>query len=81
MSILFYFLTAFLGAVIALGTYIYVRKLTLNGRKEEIIQKAEVEAEKIKKEGRNNPESRSRGGEDKIGENPPGQREIHPAQE
>ncbi len=50
MSILFYFLTAFLGAVIALGTYIYVRKLTLNGRKEEIIQKAEVEAEKIKSE-------------------------------
>lgn len=50
MSILFYFLTAFLGAVIALGTYIYVRKLTLNGRKEEILQKAEVEAEKIKTE-------------------------------
>ncbi len=50
MSILFYFLTAFLGAVIALGTYIYVRKLMLNGRKEEIIQKAEVEAEKIKSE-------------------------------
>ena len=50
MSILFYFLTAFLGAVIALGTYIYVRKQTLNGRKEEIIQKAEVEAEKIKSE-------------------------------
>ena len=50
MSFLFYFLTALLGAVIALGTYIYVRKLTLNGRKEEIIQKAEVEAEKIKTE-------------------------------
>ena len=50
MSILFYFLTAFLGAIIALGTYIYVRKLTLNGRKVEIIQKAEVEAEKIKSE-------------------------------
>ena len=50
MSILFYFLTALLGAVIALGTYIYVRELTLNGRKEEIIQKAEVEADKIKTE-------------------------------
>ncbi len=50
MSLLFYFLTAFLGAVIALGTYIYVRKLTLNGHKEEIIQKAEIEAEKIKSE-------------------------------
>ena len=50
MSFLFYFLTALLGAVIALGTYIYVRKLMLNGRKEEIIQKAEVEAEKIKTE-------------------------------
>ena len=50
MSFLFYFHTALLGAVIALGTYIYVRKLMLNGRKEEIIQKAEVEAEKIKTE-------------------------------
>ena len=50
MSFLFYFLTALLGAVIALGTYIYVRKLMLNGRKEEIIQKAEMEAEKIKTE-------------------------------
>lgn len=50
MSILLYILTAFLAAVIALGTYIYVRKLMLNGQKEEIIQKAEIEAENIKKE-------------------------------
>lgn len=50
MSILLYILTAFLGAVIALGTYIYVRKLMLNGRKEEILQKAELEAENLKKE-------------------------------
>ena len=49
MSIL-YILTAFLGAAIALGTYITVRKMMLNGRKEEIIQKAELEAENLKKE-------------------------------
>ncbi len=50
MSILLYILTAFLGAAIALGTYITVRKMMLNGRKEEIIQKAELEAENLKKE-------------------------------
>ena len=50
MSILFYVLAAFIGAAIALSTYIVVRKLLLNGRKEEIIQKAEMEAEKIKSE-------------------------------
>ena len=34
----------------ALGTYIFVRKILLNGQKDEIIQKAELEAESIKKE-------------------------------
>ena len=50
MSILFYVLAAFIGAAIALSTYIVVRKLLLNGRKEEIIQKAERKDEKIKSE-------------------------------
>ena len=34
----------------ALGTYIFVRKILLKGQKDEIIQKAELEAESIKKE-------------------------------
>ena len=50
MNILFYILSAILGAVVALGTYIFVRKILLKGQKDEIIQKAELEAESIKKE-------------------------------
>ena len=50
MNILFYILSAVLGAVIALGTYIIVRRILLKGQKEEIIKKAEIEAEGIKKE-------------------------------
>ena len=50
MEILFYILSAVLGAIVALGTYIFVRKILLNGQKDEIIQKAELEAESIKKE-------------------------------
>ena len=50
MEILFYFLAAAIGAIIAVGTYIYVHKLLLKGQKDEIIQKAELEAENIKKE-------------------------------
>ena len=38
------------GAVAALGIYIFVRRILLKGQKEEIIQKAELEAESIKKE-------------------------------
>ena len=37
-------------AILALGTYIFVRKILLKGQKEEIIKKAELEAESIKKE-------------------------------
>ncbi|MEE0236024.1 MAG: ribonuclease Y [Bacteroidales bacterium] len=47
---LFYILSAVLGAIVALGTYIFVRKILLKGQKDEIIQKAELEAESIKKE-------------------------------
>ena len=39
-----------LSAIIAIGVYIAVRRIVLKGRKEEIIQKAEIEAENIKKE-------------------------------
>ena len=50
MEILFYFLAAAIGAIIAVGTYIFVHKLLLTGQKDEIIQKAEIEAENIRKE-------------------------------
>ncbi|MBR5568008.1 MAG: ribonuclease Y [Bacteroidales bacterium] len=50
MNILIYILCAVFGAVCALATYILIRKVLLKGQKEEIIQKAELEAESIKKE-------------------------------
>ena len=50
MNTVFYILSAVLGAIVALGTYIFVRKILLKGQKEEIIKKAELEAESIKKE-------------------------------
>ena len=50
MAILFYILSAVLGAIAALGTYIFVRRILLRGQKDEIIKKAELEAESIKKE-------------------------------
>ena len=50
MTVLYYILSAVLGAVIALGSYIAVRRILLKGQKEEIIKKAEIEAEGIKKE-------------------------------
>ena len=50
MDILLYIVFAVAGAVFALGTYIFVRKILLKGQKEEIIKKAELEAESIKKE-------------------------------
>ena len=40
------------GAIIALWTYILIRRLLLKGQKDEIIKKAEIEAEKIKNEFR-----------------------------
>jgi ribonuclease Y len=48
--ILIYLAVAFLGAVVSTATYIFVHKAMLKGRKEEIIQKAELEAQNIKKE-------------------------------
>ena len=50
MEILYYIIAAVAGAVIALSAYIVIRKYTLNGKKDEIIRKAEIEGENIKKE-------------------------------
>ena len=50
MEILFYTLSALAGAIIALGAYIAVRKIILKGKREEILEKARIEAESIKKE-------------------------------
>ena len=50
MELIYYIVSAGLGAFVALGTYIFVRRLLLKGQKEELLQKAELEAERIKKE-------------------------------
>ncbi|MDE7128530.1 MAG: Rnase Y domain-containing protein, partial [Bacteroidales bacterium] len=50
MVILYYVLAALAGAIIAVGTYIAVHRLLLNGKKDEIIEKAKLEAENIKQE-------------------------------
>ncbi len=50
MEIVFYILSALLGAAVALCVWIAVRRSMLKGRKEEILEKAELEAEKIKQE-------------------------------
>ena len=50
INVLLYILSAVLGGVAALGTYIFVRRILLKGQKDEIIKKAELEAESIKKE-------------------------------
>ena len=49
-AILINVIVAALSALIALTTYIVIRKILLKGQKEEIIRKAELEAEGIKKE-------------------------------
>ncbi|MCQ2119058.1 MAG: ribonuclease Y [Bacteroidales bacterium] len=45
-----YIIGAIIGAVIGIAAYMFIHKAGLKGRKEEIIQKAELEAESIKKE-------------------------------
>ena len=49
-AILIYVLVAIISAVIALCAYIVIRKIVLKGQKEEIIRKAELEAESIKQD-------------------------------
>ena len=48
MNIIINVLCAVCGAIAALATYILIRRILLKGQKEEIIKKAELEAEKIK---------------------------------
>ena len=50
MTIIYYIIAAAAGAILALGCYIIVKKIMLNGKKEEILEKAELEAEKINQE-------------------------------
>lgn len=50
MTILYYILVAVASAAVAIVAYIFVHKLILKGEKEKIIEKAEMEAENIKKE-------------------------------
>ena len=50
MNIVPIILSAVISAVVALSVYIIVRKILLKGQKEEILRKAEIEAESIKKE-------------------------------
>lgn len=50
MEFVLLFAGLLIGAAAALGTYIFIHRRQLAGRKEEIIQKAEAEAENIKKE-------------------------------
>ena len=50
MNIVINILCALVSAILALSTYIIVRRIILKGQKEEIIRKAEIEAESIKKE-------------------------------
>ena len=50
MTIIYYIIAAAAGAILALGCYIIVKKIMLNGKKEEILEKAELEAKKIKQE-------------------------------
>ena len=50
MTALYYILAAIGGAVVALAIYMIIRNVVLKGKKEQILMKAELEAENIKKE-------------------------------
>jgi len=50
MDILSIIVGAAIGAIVALATYILIRKSVMKGRRDEIIEKAELEGENIKKE-------------------------------
>ena len=50
MAILYYIIAAIAGAVIALVCYAAIRKIILKGKKDEILEKAQLEAESIKQE-------------------------------
>ena len=46
----YHILAALIGAVTAVAAYVVIRKIMMKGRKAEILEKAELEAEKIKQE-------------------------------
>ena len=50
IAILIYALVGIISAIVALCAYILIRKIVLKGQKEEIIRKAELEAESIKQD-------------------------------
>ena len=50
MAILYYIIAAIAGAVIALVCYAAIRKIIMKGKKDEILEKAQLEAESIKQE-------------------------------
>ena len=50
MNIVTLIVTAFISAIAAVSAYIVIRKILLKGQKDEILRKAEIEAESIKKE-------------------------------
>lgn len=50
MAILYYIIAAIAGAAIALVCYAAIRKIILKGKKDEILEKAQLEAESIKQE-------------------------------
>lgn len=50
MQMIYYILAALCGAIISLIAYTLIRKIILKGKKEEILEKAELEGEAIKKE-------------------------------
>ncbi|MBQ9174688.1 MAG: ribonuclease Y [Bacteroidales bacterium] len=50
MDFLSLLIGAVIGAIIALGAFLIVRRIILKGRRDEIIEKAELEGENIKKE-------------------------------
>ena len=47
---LYYILSAVAGAIVALAVYIVIRKASLKGRRDNLLQKAELEAENIKQQ-------------------------------
>lgn len=50
MNIVLFLIAALIGAAVALAAYIVVRRIILKGQKDEILAKAEIEAEGIKNE-------------------------------
>ena len=76
-----YLIGALIGAAIALGVYILVQKMVLNGQKNEIIAKAEIEAEGIKNDKIHQAKREDPSGEGEIPSVEKRARTIHQRQE